>query len=93
MQFLKIGNNLISLEAPKSALRAPQKKQTVILPIQANNNNVKRYKTLPKPIALPTFGIPKVRGTFLLANTRLESQRNEVLTAPQTNNYSEDCPY
>lgn len=82
VQFVKIGHNIISLESPQSAMSPPLKNSSVTLPIQANNcNNIKMYKSHPKPIVLPSFNTRRLGGAILLANPRLESQRNELLTA------------
>ncbi|XP_030748301.1 uncharacterized serine-rich protein C215.13-like [Sitophilus oryzae] len=81
VQFLQINNYIVSLESPQSAGSKPLTKQSVVLPIQNNSNNVKMYKSHPKPVMLPTFEARRVGGSFLLANPLLESERNELLTA------------
>ncbi|XP_076261103.1 uncharacterized protein LOC143196985 isoform X2 [Rhynchophorus ferrugineus] len=78
VQFLKIGNNIISLESPQSATTLT--KQLVTVPIQSNqSNNLKMYKSHPKPVVVPSFGAKRVGSAILLANPCLKSQRNELL--------------
>ncbi|XP_060537301.1 ataxin-7-like protein 1 [Cylas formicarius] len=86
VQFVKIGNNMICLESPQSAMSPPIQNKSVFLPLSSNtsNSNMKLYKSHPKPMVLPTFGARNVGGAILLANPRIESQRKELLTAIET---------
>ncbi|XP_072402882.1 uncharacterized protein [Diabrotica undecimpunctata] len=83
ISFVQIGDNYICLESPQSAQTTPPiTTQSLLLTIpNVQRSNMKSYKTLPKPVAVPNYGAKKMGGAILLSTKRLECQRNEIMMA------------